>query len=173
MATQVRVTSIEVLESFRASLIIFLTKARRGVAEVGDEVRRTQLWLQHDRRVHWEGQVRKWRKLLDQAEQELFSAKLSALRDTTTAQQAAVRKAKHALEDAEKKLRNVKKWSRDFAENADPLMKGMEGLREYLDQDMPKAVTFLVQAQRSLDSYTEAPPPATAPAPVAEPEAHA
>ena len=98
-----------------------------------------------------------------QAEQELLGAKLSGLRDNLTVQQAAVRKARAALDEAEEKLRNVKRWNRDFESAADPLVKRMESLRQYLDFELPDAIACLVQAQRTLDAYMEAPPPAAAP----------
>jgi hypothetical protein len=155
MAQQVKVTSIDALESFRASLIVFLTKSRRSLDEVGDDVRRTRLWLQNDQRLHWENEVRRRRRTLDQAQQELLSARLSALRETATIQKAAVQKAKHALVEAEEKLQNVKLWNRDFDGCVDPLTKRLQGIREFLDHDMPKAITFLVQSLRSLDAYAE------------------
>ncbi|MCE9608696.1 MAG: hypothetical protein K8R23_00550 [Chthoniobacter sp.] len=163
MAQQVRVTSIDALESLRAALIIFLTKARRSLDDVGDDVRRTRMWLQHDQRSLWEGRVRQRHKTLGQAEQELLSAKLSGLRDNLAVQQAAVRKARAALDEAEGKLRNVKRWNRDFDSSVDPLLKRLEGLRGYLDFELPEAIAFLVQAQRTLDAYMETPPPAAAP----------
>lgn len=154
MATQAKVTSLDALESFRASLILFLTAARRSTDEVRDQVRRTRLWLQNDQRLHWEHEVRRWTKLLEQAKAELMGAKLSTLRDTSSAQQAAVLKAKRALTEAEEKLKAVKRWNRDFESAADPLVKRMEGLRDFLDQEMPKAITHLVQVLRTLESYT-------------------
>ena len=163
MANQVRVTSIDALESLRSGLIIFLTKARRSLDDVSDEVRRTRMWLQHDMRFHWEGEVRKRQKILGQAEQELLSAKLSGLRDNLAVQQNAVRKAKAALVEGEEKLRNVKRWNRDFESASAPMLKRLEGLRQYLDFELPDAIAYLVQAQRTLDAYTEAPPPEAAP----------
>ena len=164
MAQQVRVTSIDALEALRSALIIFTSKARRSLDDVGDDVRRTRMWLQHDQRFHWEGQVRQREKKLGQAEQELLSAKLSGLRDNLVIQQNAVRKAKAALEEAEGKLRNVKRWNRDFDSAADPLVKRLESLRSYLDFELPDAIAYLVQAQRTLDAYTESPAPEPAPA---------
>ena len=159
MTNQVRVTSIDALEALRSALIIFLTKARRSLDDTGDEVRRTRMWLQHDMRFHWEGQVRQRQKKLGQAEQELLSAKLSGLRDNLVVQVNAVRKAKAELIAAEEKLRNVKRWNRDFESASAPLVKRLEGLRQYLDFELPDAVAYLVQAQRTLDAYTEGPAP--------------
>src|SRR5688572_28030126 len=135
-----RITSLDALESFRAALIVFLSTARRSADEVVEQVKRVRLWLQQDQRLHWEGQIRRRRKLLDLAKQELFSARLSGLRMSTTAQENAVRKAEAAVAEAEEKLRNVKRWSRDFDHMVDPMVKRLEGLRYYLDYDLPKGV---------------------------------
>ena len=163
-----RITSLEVLETFRSALIVFLTSARRSADEVVDEVRRTRQWLQHDQRMHWEGQIRRRRKILDAATQELFSARLSGAHMSTTVKEAAVRKAKLAVAEAEEKLRNVKLWSRDFDHLADPLVKRLESLRYYLDYELPKGVSFLSEAQKILESYiTSAPAPAGPPPPSA------
>lgn len=155
MGNQVKVTSFDALESFRASLIVFLTKSRRAVDDVSDEVRRTRSWLQHDRRLHWEGAVRHWEKVLDQAQQELMSARMSGARKTTESQQAAVTKAKRSLTEAEEKLRAVKKWNRDFDSSSEPLVKRLGGLREFLEHDMPKGVTYIAQALKTLEAYAE------------------
>ncbi len=164
MSNQAKVTSVEALDHLRAGLILFLTKARRSLDDAGDELRRTRLWLQHDMRTRWENEVRKCRRMLEAAEQELFSAKLSGLRDDLSFQQNAVRKAKAALAHAEEKLRNVKGWSRNYEAAADPLAKRLEGLRQYLDYDLPKGITHLVQLQRTLEGYAEIELPADAPA---------
>jgi hypothetical protein len=173
MTNQAKVTSIDALDALRASLIIFLTKARRSLDDAGDELRRMRLWLQHDMRTRWENEARTCRRVLEAAEQELFSAKLSGLRDNLALQQNAVRKAKKALEHAEEKLRNVKAWNRNYAGVADPLAKRLEGLRHFLDFDLPKGITYLVQAQRTLEGYAETPspalPPTTAAGEISEP----
>ena len=169
MAQQAKISSLDALELFRTSLIAFLTRAHRSVDEVGDEVRRMRGWLQYDQRTHWEQEIRKGRKLLDLAEGELMTAKLSNLRDNISAQQNAVRKAKEALDHAEKKLRMVKKWARDFDGATEPLTKRIESLRSLLDYDLPKALAFLVQAQKTLEAYAETAPKLSGPAPAADP----
>jgi hypothetical protein len=169
MANQVKVTSIDVLEAFRADLIVFLNKGHQSVDEVGDAIRRMRLCLQNDWRVHWEGELRRRNRVLAQAQQELLSAKLSGLRDSVTMQENAVRKGKAAVAEAEEKLRNVKTWNRDFDHTVGPLVKKLDGLRQVFDHDMPKALSFLVQAQKTLDAYTDIGAPRSAAAPAATP----
>jgi chromosome segregation ATPase len=185
MSNQAKVSSVDALDAFRAGLIIFQNKARRSLDDAGDELRRMRMWLQHDQRMRWENEARKCRKDLERAEAELMSAKLSSLRDNINFQQNAVRKAKAALEHAEDRLRHVRKWSQQFDAVADPLGKRLEGLRQFLDFNLPKGVNYLVTAARTLDDYAEshaapttppsaAPPatpaaaPATAPTPAPE-----
>ena len=93
------------------------------------------------------------------------------MRDNISFQQNAVRKAKAALAHAEEKLRNVKAWNRNFDGVADPLAKQLEGLRQFLDFNLPKGVTFLVQSTRTLEAYAEVHEPAATPS--APPEAPA
>jgi len=152
MADQAKVTSLDALETFRAQLIVFLSKARRSVDEVRDATRRTKQWLENDQQLHWESQIKIRRRAFDLANQEYFSARLSEFGDKMTRQQR-VRKCKAALEEAEEKLRATKKWNQNFESLADPLSKRLEQLRQFLDDDMPKAVNYLVQAQRTLEDY--------------------
>lgn len=165
MADQAKITSLDALQSFRAHLIIFLTKARRALDQTGDEVRRTRAWVQTEQRAHWEGQIRRRRRMLEQAEGELMSARLSEFVDSPSHQQAAVRKAKAAVAEAEEKLDRVKAWNRNFDSLFDPHVRKVEILRDYLDHDLPKALAYLDQVQKILESYTQmGGPPSIAPA---------
>jgi DNA repair exonuclease SbcCD ATPase subunit len=163
MESQAKVTSIDALENFRANLMIFMTKAHQTLDVVGDEIRRTRSWIQHDRRIYWEAEVRKRARVLAQAEQELLSARMIKLLENLAARQAAVRKAKQALQEAEMKLRNVKRWSRDFEGAMEPLAKSLQTLREYLTLELPRGVSFLLQAQKTLEAYGEIRPVAEKP----------
>jgi hypothetical protein len=153
MHGQAKVTSLEALELFRSALIQFNSSTLGRLDEVGDEIRRTRAWIQFDRRPHWEGELRRRRRDLDQAEQELLSAKLSSLRDSVSLQKTAVLKARRAVSEAEEKLRAVKFWSRDFDHKVAPLLKQIEGLRLHLDLELPKGIAFLLRAQETLDAY--------------------
>jgi len=164
MSLQAKVTSVDALDTFRAGLMIFQSKARRALDDASDELRRTRMWLQHEQRTRWEGELKKRSRTLDQAVQELVSAKLSSMRDNITFQQNAVRKAKAAVAEAEEKLRHIKKWNQNFDAMADPMAKRLDGLRQFLDYNLPKGITFLVQAARTLDAYAETHEPKSEPA---------
>ena len=75
--------------------------------------------------------------------------------DNLTAQQAAVRKAQHALDEANDKLRKVKLWTRDFDGTLEPLSKGLNPLRSYLDHELPQGIALLAEVEKIMESYTE------------------
>ncbi len=159
------VTSVEALESFRTSLLLYVSKARPTVEEVSSDVLRTKLWLENEQRMHWENQVRRRAKVLEQAEQALSSARMSNLRDARNTEQMAVRKAKQALEEAEAKLKILKYWTREFDSRVQPLVKQLEKLHTVLSNDMLQANAFLVNAVNALAAYAEMAPSGIATAP--------
>jgi hypothetical protein len=160
MPDRAHVTSVDALESFRSSLIIYLSKARPTLDEVSADVQRIQSWLENEQRVYWENELRRRDRKLQDAQQALFSAKLSNLRDASAAEQLAVQRAKRALDEADAKLRVLKQWNRVFGNRVDPLVKQMEKLHTVLANDMVQAVAFLTQAIQTLSTYAEIAPPA-------------
>src|SRR5262249_44951910 len=150
------VTSTEAIEAFRASLLVYLSKARPLLEDACDEVSRTRQWLQQEQRVHWENNRRRRAKQLEQAQQALYSARLANLREPTAAEQAAVSQAKRALTEAEEKLRILKRWTLEFDGRIGPLLKKLEQLRTLLANDMPKAVASLAQLLKTLAAYAAA-----------------
>jgi hypothetical protein len=153
MPDRANVTSVDALKSFRSNLIVYQAKARPTLEEVTSEVGRVRIWLETDQRTRWEAEVRRRKKRLEEAQQAVFSAKLSILRDITVAEQLAVQKAKRALEEAEGKLKILKQWNREFGSRVEPLVKQLEKLHTVLSNDIPKAVAYLTQAANTLEEY--------------------
>jgi len=178
MANQAKVTSTAALDSFRSSLILFRGKARKSVDEVTEEVRRTRMWLQHDQKTAWEGEFRRRNKALQQAEQELSTARLNTHNESALmARQATVTKIRRSIAEAEDKIRRLKGWNQNYDSRADPLAKRLDTLRQYLETDLPKAIGYLTNAQKILEDYASGPGPApespsvpeTSPEPGAQP----
>jgi hypothetical protein len=162
MAERARVSSVEALETFRASLIVYLDKAGRSLDEIADEVKRTRAWLEQDRKMYWKSEHRKRSKILEMKQQELFSAQIGGLSDPSPIHRAAVRKAKQAVEEAEEKLRLVQRWSREFDALVEPKSRHVDQLRHVLKVDMGKGVNWLTEAIKTLSAYAEMTAPSTA-----------
>jgi DNA repair exonuclease SbcCD ATPase subunit len=177
MAIQAKVTSTDALESFRAKLIVFINKARTSVDDVTDEVRRTRSWLQIDQPSRWEGEIRRRAKALDQAQQELRNAQLGGNQEAAVqTRQAAVNRARQAMAEAEDKLRRVRKWNQNYDNTSDPMVKRLDNLRQFVSDELPKAVAHLRNVQKVLEAYADTDAPdsgsgaAAAPAPGQEAE---
>lgn len=168
MPESARITSVEALENFRSSLIVYLEKAVRAADEVNDEIVGTQLWLQSDRRVHWESQVRRLTTDLDLRQQELFSARISSLQSDTLMEQKAVQKAALALDNATAKLAFVKQHSRQYENRVAPMAKEIEKVRGFLATDMRHAVAALAQTIKTLNAYADIRQFGATPAPAGE-----
>ena len=153
---QAKITSVEAVELFRAALIVFASQARPALEEVSSEVLRTRLWIENDQRRFWEIELRVRGKQLEQAQQELFTARLSQFQESTSLHLMAVHRAQKAVREAEEKLRLLKKWDRELDNRAAPLLKEVEQLHNFLTGDIPRAVAYLAQVVKTLDAYAGA-----------------
>ena len=85
---------MEAIESFRAALLVYISKARALLEDSADEAARTRSWIEMDRLPYWENQVRRRKQALENAQHELFSAEMANLREPTTAERSAVQRAR-------------------------------------------------------------------------------
>jgi hypothetical protein len=152
---QAKVRSVDAIEAFRSQLILFLSKAKPALEEVTGEVTRTRLWVENDQKSYWQREMKKRKQKLDQAQSELFSARLSRIEKPSAAQQMAVHRAQGAIREAEEKLRVLKKWERELEARTEPMVKLVEQLHGYLTTDMGKAVALLGEIVKTLQAYAE------------------
>ena len=183
MQAQAKVSSIDALDAFRSSLIIYLERARHILDDVKHDVLHTRAWLQHDRQSDWKKQIRLREHELAQAEQELLTARLSEQGEAVRDRRRAVDRARARLEEAAGAFERVQQWLRRYDHVVDPHLRTTNPLRQVLDHDLVKAAALLSQTISVLADYAalspdrNAAPPSstelghgqTAPA---DPEAH-
>jgi len=163
MADQARITDVDALESFRSALIVFISKTRQTINAAQDSVKKTRNWLQLEQPAYWSGQMKQQQKRLEQANAELMSARLSEFIESPVVQQMAVRKARTALQESEEKLRRTKAWAREYDRAVDPMMRTLDSLRDFIDNDLALAVAQLVEMQKILEGYHETPAASSSP----------
>lgn len=166
MSGQAQVGSIEALESFRSALVNYLAKAQPVVQEASADLRRLQLWLDTEQRLHWEQEVRRRARALEEAEQALLSARMSSFRGAIAHEQLLVHRARHALEEARTKLAHVRRWSRELQPRTESSLRQVDALDSLLSQDIARAIASLTETLRRLAAYAETrvdPPPPSAP----------
>lgn len=155
MPGQAQITSVEALEAFRSDLIVFLSQMQPVLDEVGGELVRMKFWLQNDQRQIWESQARQRRRRLEEAQAELFNAKLSRLQEASSLQQLVTQRAQKAVHESEQKLVALKKWDRELENQTEPLVKQVGQLQSFLANDMARAVAYLTQIIQTLEAYTD------------------
>lgn len=165
MSDQVNISSIDALEAFRADLIQYIAKARTALEDMEGDVRRTQTWLDTDRVQHWGRQVKLWTKNLHQAEQELYSANLTSPQASNAFQKMAVLKARRKLEEAEEKMRVLKKWRQSFETRSTPLLRQLDPMFHLVGQHLPNGVFALTESVKALQAYAEKSHPVKNPTP--------
>jgi len=159
MSERAQVSSLDALEAFRSHLIVYVSKARPALEEVSADVLRTRSWLETEQRTYWESQVRRRRKEMDAAQEALFGARISNLRKESAAEQMAFHRARRAVDEAEEKLRLLKRWNREFESRVQPLLKQTDKLHTLLSNDMAKAVASLTETVNILAAYADIKPP--------------
>lgn len=158
MPDRANIASIEALEAFRTQLVVYLNNARPALDEVRGEIIRARLWLESDRQSHWEAQIRRCERRLQDAEAELFKLRISAVENAMQVAQQNVRRAKQALREAEEKLKAVKRWIRNFDQDFGPFLKQVERLRDLLAGNMDEALADLARTVGILTDYAEVRP---------------
>ncbi len=157
MADQARISNLDSIEAFRTALIVFINKTRQTLDTVQDAVKKTRGWVQTEQPNYWQQQIRLRQKKLDQAQQELMTARMSEFVENPAFQQMMVRKARAALDEAEDGAKRTKAWGRDFDRSVEPLARKTDSLRDFLDSDLARAVAYLVEIQKILQAYNETP----------------
>ena len=155
MARQARVTSIAELEAFRASLVRFIEHSRRALDDVVGEVRRTRMWLDGECTMHWEREIKRAKRALEQAEQELYSAQLSVVKTDDSFRKMAVRRARRRLAEVLERRKRVKHWKEVFDQETAPLLRRVESLYDKLARNLPAGVASLSESVRALEAYAE------------------
>ncbi len=165
MSNQARISSIDALEGFRAELIHYIEKARVALEDMTGEARRTHTWLDVDRTQYWAAQLKKCKKQLDQAEEELYSANLTSPQASNAIQKLAVAKARRKLDEAEAKMSVIKRWRQVYDNRTGPLLRQLEPMFFRVGQHLPKAVHSLGESIKSLQAYAESNRPSQVMAP--------
>ena len=155
MANQAKVGSLDSIKSFRTSLVIFIERMTNALDDVGDEVKRTRNWILDEQVNYWRSMKRQWEKKLDQAEQELYSTRLSTMHNTNTEAQMNVRRATQKVDEIDGKIRTIQKWARDYDSIVEPLARRLDTYRDLLSTKYPKAIFQIDKTFETLESYAE------------------
>jgi hypothetical protein len=165
MSNQASVHSIEALKDFRAAMALFSEDALGALGAVDMELRRTIQWLQHDRPMYWQDQIKRRREKVAMAQAEVFRRKLAKTADYTPAfseQKEILRKAEASLQDAEMRATLVKKWEPALQHAIFEYHGSIRRIKDLASADVPRAVHLLGRMIDALEAYLSVAPPSGA-----------
>ena len=156
MSGQADVRSIDALKELRTSMALFSEDALGALGAVQMEVRRTLVWLQHDRKPYWQDQIKRRRERVAAAKAEVFRRKLAKTADNhpaMTEQKELLRRAEASLRDAEARAALVKKWEPVLQQAAMEYRASTRRIHSLASGDAPRAVALLERLVDALEAY--------------------
>ena len=157
MGRAAKVTSIDSVRIFAASMQCFQDDAATALENLASEIQRAIEWVQSDQKGYWELQVRRGHERVGEAkanlQRSLVAKRVSDHEPSCIEERKALEKAKRRLRLAEEKIEAVRHWSYTV-ERAVVEYQGCIGqLSTWLDSDCPRALASLDRMSRSLESY--------------------
>jgi hypothetical protein len=180
-----RVTSIEAVREFKASLQIYCEHAKDALSSVEMESRRMLDWIGREQLGYWQRAVRARQDEVSQAKADLFRKRLPAAhgdQPDCIEEKKAVRVAQMRLEEAEEKVEKCREWARQLPRAIEEYTGFAHQLAAMVEGDFPTPVAHLDKIIASLHAYTDLiapagssarPAPSAAPAPASAPGAPA
>ena len=157
MSNSARVDSIDTLRTFRVALIKFGEEANGALASAEAEMQRMVGWLERDQMSFWTFQIRKRQEALGRAQEALRMKKLfpdaSGRFPTPIDEEKAVRRCKAALEEAEEKLANCKKYARVLQKEIMNYKGGVQRFSSWVHVEVPGAVARIDRMVGKLEAY--------------------
>jgi hypothetical protein len=167
MSSQAEVRSIEALKDFRTALVLYGEDTLASLGAVEMELRRTVYWLEQDRPLYWQEQIKKRRELVASARSELFRRQLQKTPEYSPSmveQKENLRRAEASLQDAEKRLMLVRKWQPLLRQTTLEYHGSIQRIKTLAAGDVPAAVNLLSRIIDALEAYLSVALPSRAPA---------
>jgi hypothetical protein len=162
MSSRAEVHSIDALKDFRTALALYSEDTLSALGAVEAEVRRTSQWLQQERPYYWQEQIKRRREQVASAQAEVFRRRLQKTPDyspSLSEPMEILRRAEASLQDAEKRLLQVRKWQPLFHQAVLEYHGSIQRIKDLAASDVPRALTALTRMIDALEAYLRVTPP--------------
>ena len=157
MSGYARIDSVDALRMFRTVLVKFAETVQVSLADAEGEMQRVLMWLETEANTYWSGQIRKRHEAVEKAKDGVRQKKL--FKSPTGSTQSAVeeekvlRMAQKRLEEAEEKLKNVKRYTPRLQKEISIYKGGVQRLSTTVSADIPLAISRLDRMVAALEAY--------------------
>lgn len=162
MSSPAEVHSIDVLREFRTALALYGDDVLAALGAADAEIRRTVQWLQQERPMYWQEQIKRRRERVASARADLFRLKLQKTPEhhpSLAEPKERLRHAEASLQDAEKRLMAVRKWQPALNQAVLEYHGSVQRLKDLSASDVPRAVALLARIVEALEAYLQVHPP--------------
>ena len=139
---------------------------RAGLTSVDMEFRTgAQQWLMRDCILYWQAELKKRNQEVGNARTELFRRKLASVSNEPPdlgEKKELLRRAERRLEEAEQKMKAVKRWEHQLQHAMGVYLGKARPLGDKLDSALPHALTLLDNMTAALDAYISLSAPSSA-----------
>ena len=149
------VRSIDALKDAKAALVEFREIIGVALAEAYSDVQRTLWWLQHDQKTYWQAEKRRRTEKVAQAKSELYRAQLAAMdhHAACAEQRKMLKRAEQRLDEAERKIKLVQKWSRVIDREMMIFRAACQPVARAVEAEIPLGEARLVRMVEQLEAY--------------------
>jgi hypothetical protein len=166
MASAANVHSIEAIGDFRAAYVKLVHDSKSGLDAMRMDIRRFMDWLTKEQVAYWKHQIKKAQEELAEAKAALMRKKIAGGADgraAATEEKVAIRKAQQRLDEAEDKIRRIKRWEKDLERAVMIYEARARQLENFLEIDAPNGIVMLDRKLDALERYLQVAPPTGAP----------
>jgi hypothetical protein len=154
MSTRAQVHSTEAIEAFRSKLVVYLSNIRKCLASATEEVRSVRGWIESDRQLYWLGELKRRNKQLQQCKDDFNATPTMGNEGASrSVRRMALERAKHAVDDAEEKLKKIRRYRQEFEKMVGGHLKHLETVGQNVTGNLQEGIHFLANIEKALDAY--------------------
>jgi len=157
MSDGAHVENFDALKQFKAALRKFGEACDVALGDAESETHRMTNWVELEQSSYWQAQVRKRTELVSRCKDAVRQKRI--FKDATGRPQSAVdeekalKVAERALEEAQQKLTNVKRWSKALPREIELYKGSVQRFATTVRVDVPAAIHRLDKMLASLEAY--------------------
>jgi hypothetical protein len=157
MAGSAKVESIDSLKALRRTLFKFAEAANVALSDAESELTRTLMWVENEQTQYWTSQIRKRADMVSRCAEAVRMKQLftdaAGRRPSAIDEIKALEKAKRALEVAQQKLANCKRWQRLLEKEVQNYRGTVQRFATTVQADLPVVAARLHNAIVQLERY--------------------
>jgi chromosome segregation ATPase len=157
MAEYARVENLDELKHLAEVLRKFKDRCSTALSDAEGEIHRVRGWLERDQPVYWQAQLKKRRDALEDAKNELRNKTLyknvDGTRSSAIEERKKVQKITRAVEEAQQKLANIKRWHVQLEREVMQYKSQVQHLVHAVEMDIPRAVAKIEAMIVALERY--------------------